>query len=444
MCVRFRSPFVPGFRFWFTPSPGAPSTPHCELPLPTDDETSVLEELSRAPALLAEIEAGGESELALQQRLRKTYPDALVRAALSLVELRRRGRAKFVRSDRMWFDRVGLEQATPEPVGRHKANRFATAPSEPALVDLCCGIGADACQMAQHRDVFAVDRRTVAAWRTARNAAVYDVAGQITTHLADVTTVDVAGRLVHIDPDRRTSGRKVVRIEESEPGLEFLEQLVTRAAGGAIKLSPAANFGGKFPEAEVELVSLNGECKEATIWFGALRGETQFRATVLTSRSPGDLENVDSATLTGDPWSARGPVVPLGRYLLDPDPAVVRAGLVDVCSETLSIGRLDPEEEYLTSDELPPAPFVTPFEVVADLSNNDREIRSYFRESQIGQVEIKCRHVPVDVEAFRKKLPLPGREAAVLLFARVSGRTRAIVARRVPRAASCLPSSAPT
>jgi len=407
-----------------------------ERTLTTDDETRVLEDLSRAPGLLAEIEASGESEFALQQRLRKTHPDDLVRAALSLVELRRRARQKFARADGMWFDRTGLEQATPEPVARHKAQRFANAASDAPVLDLCCGIGADACQLAHHREILAIDRRPAAIWRTERNAAVYGVAGRVATRLEDVTAVDPSGRFVHIDPDRRTTGRKTVRIEESEPGLEFLEQLVTRAAGGAIKLSPAANFGGKFSEGEVELVSLNGECKEATIWFGALRGPTQFRATVLTSRAPGDLTDVASDTLTGDPWSARGPVTALGRYLLDPDPAVVRAGLVDVCSETLSLGRLDPEEEYLTAETLPDSTFVTPFEVVADLSNNDREIRAYFRESQIGQVEIKCRHIPVDVEAFRKKLPLPGREAAVLLFARVAGRTRAIVARRVPRPAA--------
>ncbi len=43
------------------------------------------------------------------------------------------------------------------------------------------------------------------------------------------------------------------------------------APGGAIKLSPASDFAEHFggPGIEVELVSLNGECKEATVWFGA-------------------------------------------------------------------------------------------------------------------------------------------------------------------------------
>ena len=399
-----------------------------------ENEIDLLERLRLSPDLLLEVEGSAESEFSLQERLRRSYPDDLVRAALSLVELRRRARVKFSRADRMWFDRTGLEQATPEPVARHKARRFAEASVEGEVFDLCCGIGGDASWIAQSRRVIAIDRRAAAVWRTRANAAVYGSADRVETRLADATAVDLTGGLVHVDPDRRTTGRKTVRIEESEPGLEFLQSLPERAAGGAIKLSPAANFGGKFPECEVELVSLNGECREATIWFGALRGaETLFRATVLRTPSPFDLETVASTTLTGDPWTARGEVVPLRRYLLDPDPAVVRAGLVDVCAETLAVGRLDPAEEYLTADEMPDSPLVTPFEVVAELSNNDREIRAYFRASQIGQLEIKCRHVPVDVEALRKKLPLPGSEPAVLFFVRTGGRTRAVVARRMSR-----------
>ena len=47
-----------------------------------------------------------------------------VAAAIRLVEGRRKGAAKFDRADRMWFDPVGVEQATAEAVARHKARRF--------------------------------------------------------------------------------------------------------------------------------------------------------------------------------------------------------------------------------------------------------------------------------------------------------------------------------
>lgn len=392
----------------------------------SDDPISVYERLLETPELFAAIEEEAGPEFAVQQRLRKRFDDAVVRLALTLRDLRKRGAAKFSRAGQMWFDRTGLEQSTPEAVARHKAARFAAA--ERPVLDLCSGIGADAIALAEAGTVLTVDRSPLAGWITRENARVYGCADRIEIRTADVTAVETSGRLVHIDPDRRPgggrgAGQRTIRVEEAEPGLDYLNSLIETARGGAIKLSPAANFGGKFPECEVELTSLHGECKEATIWFGALRSESLFRATVLP----------EGATLAGDPWSARGPLAPLGRYLLDPDPAVVRGGLVDVACEQLGFSRLDPEEEYLTSDTLPNSPFVQAFEVLAELSNNDTELRSYFRGSAIGQVEIKCRHVPVAVEAVRRKLPLPGREAAVLIYARLQGRTRAVVARRVPR-----------
>jgi hypothetical protein len=65
------------------------------------------------------------------------------------------------------------------------------------------------------------------------------------------------------------------------------------------------------------------------------------------------------------------------------------------------------------------------------LPNNDREIRRYFRGAGIGRLEIKCRRIPIDVESLRRKLPLSGQKAAVLIFARLNGRARALVCRRV-------------
>src|SRR5690606_34115780 len=135
-----------------------------------------------------------------------------------------------------------------------------------------------------------------------------------------------------------------------------------------------------------ELISLHGECKEATVWFGSLAGEQPWRASVLPS----------GETIAADPLAARAPIGPVSQYVYDPDPAVVRSGLIDVVAVSLGLKRLDAEEEYLTGDTLVESAFVRPFEVLADLPNNDRQIRRAFRESEFGQVEIKSRHLPID------------------------------------------------
>ncbi|HID21724.1 MAG TPA: hypothetical protein EYP14_04910, partial [Planctomycetaceae bacterium] len=92
---------------------------------PLDFTESQLVGLRRQPELLEAVRRLAGDALRAQQRLRKQFAAERVRAACLLEELRQRARAKFSRADRMWFDRMGLEQATAEPVARHKARRFA-------------------------------------------------------------------------------------------------------------------------------------------------------------------------------------------------------------------------------------------------------------------------------------------------------------------------------
>jgi hypothetical protein len=135
-------------------------------------------------------------------------------------------------------------------------------------------------------------------------------------------------------------------------------------------------------------------------------------------------------SLAGNPWEARPRVGPLQRFVYDPDPAIVRAGLLDQLTEQLELQRLDDAEEYLTSERLSDSPAVRAFEVLAELPHNDRAIRNDIRERGLGELEIKCRHVPVDIEALRRKLPLTGKDKAVLIIARLQGKTRALICRR--------------
>lgn len=379
-------------------------------------EWDTLRRLRETPQLLDAVKESRESELALQSKLRKEYPDELVRMALTLVDCRRRAAGKYANAEQLWFDRVGLEQGTHEAIARHKAQRFRGT-----VWDLCSGIGADASALARSCEVIGIDRNPANALRATWNAEVWG--SRPTFIVADALEISLGDELIHIDPDRRQSGgKRGVKIEDYHPGLEFLQELAANRRGGAIKLSPASNFGGKFDDVEIELISWNGECKEATVWFGELAGESPNRATVLPAQ----------ATLAGDPLEHLADVTPLGQYLYDPDPAVVRAGLIDLLAETSGLGRLDASEEYLTSDERIDSPFVERFEVLAELPNQARAIRDYFRQSKFGQLEIKCRHIPLEVEKLRREIPLPGDERGVLILARLQGKARAVIARREP------------
>ena len=380
------------------------------------DECQVLRQLRDTPGIFDRISTAKGSELGVQTALRRQFPDDLVRAAMTLHELRRKGSIKFSHADRMWFDRQGLEQSTSELIAQYKAQRF-----DGQVFDLCSGIGSDAIALSTRCHVTAVDINPASCLRTEWNAEVCGVGSRIQTRCVDVHKLTDCDGLVHIDPDRRPgSGGRVSRIEDYVPGLDYLRELMSRCRGGAIKVSPASNFGGKFANAEVELISLNGECKEATIWFGELARDNLFRATVLPA----------GESISGHPLQAVVPVMPPGRYIYDPDPAVVRAGLIDVMADRIGLYRLDAAEEYLTSDQRIESPFVRAFEVLANLPNNERDLKAWLRREGIGPLEIKCRHIPIQADTLRRRLPLSGTIPAVAIFARLDGKARIIAARR--------------
>ena len=170
-------------------------------------------------ALLAELANTDDlGSMRLAAALRERYPGDLVAAALTQAELRRAAAKKFSRAGEMFFTRPGLEQASSEIIARHRARRFG---GMGRIADLCTGIGGDLVALAGSHDVLAVDSDAVHLRIAELNAEAYGVAGNVTTRLADVRDVDLAGvDATFVDPARRLGERRLPT-GESEPPLSW-------------------------------------------------------------------------------------------------------------------------------------------------------------------------------------------------------------------------------
>lgn len=392
------------------------------LDLEEASEVDILKQLKDAPELMEAILAWTGKETGLQEHLRETYSPELVRSAFRLLDARKKAVGILPHADRLWLTTIGLEQSTALEVSRHKAKRF---PVDVDVYDLCSGVGVDTDVLLKRGPVVSVDINPAMIIRNEWNSAVWNgqQSANLTLKAADVKSLDLSGRIVHLDPDRRDGhDRPTKRLEQYQPDLAWMQELVKTAAGGAIKLSPASNFMQKFPGCEIELVSLNGECKEATVWFGELAGEKSFRATVLPT----------GESVTGDPLEAYCPLAesPM-QYLFDPNPAVVRSGLLDRVGELHSLQRLDSADEYLTGDEMPQTELVTAFRVEATLGNNPKELKKHLRNSPGRSYEIKCRHLKVDANELQRKLPKGEGPMKTVFFLRVNGKARVVVSERI-------------
>lgn len=389
------------------------------------NDVEILKQLRELPELFSDLENCPGSELAVQQALRAKYDAPLVRAAISLQQARGKAEGRLPDAAQLWLTTVGLEQSTAWQVAQHKAARF---PSDQMVMDLCSGIGVDTAALLQRGPVASVDSDPAVSLSCQWNLERWRAAGVVPENhaheaiVADVHDLQLQDSLIHIDPDRRCGrDRPVKRLEQYCPNLEWMQHAVQNVRGGALKLGPASNFMQKFADCEIEIVSLHGECREATVWFGELVGDGGFRATSLPT----------GETLAADPlsaWCAQANDV--GKFIFDPDPAIVRSGLIDVLGERHDLCRLDQEDEYLTGESLPTTAFVKAYEVEECFPNNQQAVRKYLRSNPGRDYEIKCRRLKVDANAIQKKLPRGDGPIRTLFHLRVGSKARIVVTKR--------------
>jgi THUMP domain-like/RNA cap guanine-N2 methyltransferase len=375
--------------------------------------------------LLASVAAAGSIRPADVTRLRKIAAPEAVSAAIRMVQAREKAAIKFERGRAMWVDPVAVEQATSEPISRHKAARFQC----PLVVDLCAGIGGDTMALAAQSEVISVDVDPGMCRRIQFNSAIYGVSERILAVRSPAETFVVPAQAwLHLDPDRRLlHPRRAVLLEDYAPGPDFWKAAFGRVRAGALKLSPAADFASHFsgPEHEVELISLRGECKEATVWFGDLVS-CRRRAT----RLPENVTWTDRDGAIGD----RVAVSPLLNVLFDPDPALLRAGLLDGFARAHHLLRVEEEVDYLTGEHAVETPFLTPFFVREESPLDLKRLTRLIEKHDVGPLEIKVRGANVLPESLRKQLKPRGNKAATLLVFGGDAGVRAVLAERRTRA----------
>jgi hypothetical protein len=221
------------------------------------------------------------------------------------------------------------------------------------------------------------------------------------------------------DPARRGGGRRRFDPRDYTPALDRLlgayadRDFVVKCAPG-IDFDQIRRLGFT---GEIEVTSLAGGVREACLWSAGLaepgvtrRATVLDRAEQITDREPGECMTA-----------------PAGRWIVDPDGAVVRAGLVRQYGARHGLWQLDPDIAYLSGDHLPDG--VRGFEVLDQLDYGERRLRQALSDHDVGAVEILVRGVDVDPDALRLRLKLRGTRQLAVVIARIgTGRSSRAVA----------------
>jgi hypothetical protein len=261
--------------------------------------------------------------------------------------------------------------------------------------------------------VLAVDLDPVSLAFARHNAGVYGVADRLAAVRADVRDLPLPGvHAVFIDPARRSGGRRLAA-GRSEPPLGWCLDLAGRVPAVGIKTAPGLPHELVPPGWEAEFVAVGRDLKEALLWSPAL-ATAPTRATVLPSG--------DTLAAASDRRARDVPIAAPGAFLLDPSPAVTRAGLVEDLAGQLGAWKIDPAIAFLSDDREHRSPFARTLRVLESAPWHERDFARRLRELGIGAADIRRRGLAGDVPQIHRRLRLRGPGRATIVLTRVSGR----------------------
>ena len=333
----------------------------------------------------------------------------------------------------LFFTESGLQQSTNWVVAQRRASLIA-AQGRTHVTDLGCGIGIDslafidsgltvsAVELDPFTATIAQANVTVgAASSTAQSNTV--VAGDLRKFLLDPSSA------VFVDPARRDGQRRLMKPDRWLPPWSWVAAASRRHPALVAKVAPGIPHR-ELPEgAAVEHVSVNGGLAETTVWFPGLRADLPTRSAVMITtgeQQPWALEEL-TVISSNEPHrlATDGPLL---DWLVEPDAAVIRSGLVAELAEQINGHLVSPGIAYITCADEPATTSGRVFRVAEVLPAKPKPLRAALRQRGVGSATIRTRGLALDPDAFRKLLQLPGGTPTVeLVLTRLNGKAAALL-----------------
>jgi SAM-dependent methyltransferase len=377
--------------------------------------------LAQAAALVAD----RTEVLPALARLRAAVGVELAGPAWELARLRARAWPVFgPEADVLFFTADTLEQAGRPALAARRAARLL-ADGTDAVADLGCAAGTDTIALARAgARVLAVDLDPLARELTAANAAVLGLADDVVVVADDAVDLVASARggavagcgATVLDPARRAAGRRQLDPDRWSPPWSTVGTLLERVPRTAVKVAPGLDHDRVPDGIEAEWVSVGGSIVEAVLWGRGV--STAWRRATLV-RDDGVLEVAADA----DPGPA--PAGPVRGWLHEPDPALIRSGLMSLVAEGATL--IDPTIAYLSSDGPAASPWLRSYRITDVLPFHLKKLKALLRARGIGRVVVKKRGSPIEPETLARQLRGPGSDSAVVVVTRVAGAPTVLV-----------------
>lgn len=313
----------------------------------------------------------------------------------------------FGKEDIIYPSHLSLEQSSSELTARYKASLL----SGNSFVDLTGGFGVDCAFVSGNFEKATyVEKNTDLCNLASHNFKVLQLQH---IEVENTDSVEYLKKLlqadcIFIDPARRSiSGRKVVFIEDCEPDLVGIQDLLLEKAGTVlVKLSPMLDITQALNTLksvfEVHVVSVENECKE--LLFLVKRGFIGEPSIVCVNLCKNKQQVPISFLYSEEKKVAFSPVSYIGNYLYEPNASILKAGFFKGIASKYSLNKLHKDSHLYTSDNYIPDFPGRGFQVEAYSSMNKKELKSLLLD--IDKAHISVRNFPLSVVDLRKKLKI--------------------------------------
>ena len=368
--------------------------------------------------------------LALQRNRFPQLSDTDFRFLLQQIEGRQRTKDKlpsFAQNPDWWYPvRLSCEQCSSEATARYKAEIIKPfiGQADATLIDLTAGYGVDTFFMSEHTQrAHYVERNADLCAIAQHNFALSCPHIQVHNTTAEEflsslpisnSPYPISNTLIYLDPARRSqSGGKVFRIEDCEPNVrELLPTLRKCTSAILIKFSPMLDISAAMQslgsEWDIHVVALHNEVKEVLFITG--------NSTIYAVNISHDQTTRFTLTQAEEKATQNHIANNIGKYLYEPNAAIIKAGAFRLVGERYGIAKLDTNTHLYTSDTLLPDFQGRVWKVIdthlAKPSTLDPKLK----------YSIISRNYPLSPEQMRKKYKLQDGNDYYLIGARHQGK----------------------
>lgn len=339
------------------------------------------------------------------QHLKIKFDDYPVAELLTLERLRKNAVKRIIDGDKYLFTTKGVEQSSSSKVAHYHSKIFCDTS---IVADLCCGNGIDLLNIAKNKKlVYAVDLSNTALYCSRYNCLMNNLENiEFLNIKAEDFDKNVEG--VFIDPDRRPDERRVIQGADISPTFTEIIGIIQKYQNVVVKLSPVFDYQQEsLPQQFTwEFVSEDRVLKEILLCTGIFASDINKKVVLLPNTVFWENKQKVDVSL-------------IKEYIYDPDPAIIRSGLVQDLAYELQATLINKHLSILTSNEKIITPFVKGYQVIEYFHYNKKSLQKYIKDKQIGKLSIKVRGFPERPNQILQKLKLVGKNKGLIYLVRM-------------------------